>query len=75
MTENSNLHQQLASLKSCLDQVNAEWSIDDHEHLMIFFVQHLPQLMNAERSTIFISDPESETAWAKFGTGIDEKQI
>jgi transcriptional regulator with GAF, ATPase, and Fis domain len=75
MTENSNLHQQLAGLKSCLDQVNAEWSIDDHENLMIFFVQHLPQLMNAERSTIFISDPDSETAWAKFGTGIDEKQI
>ena len=40
-----------------------------------FFISIISKLINAERSSIFISDIEDETVWLEAGTGIERKQI
>lgn len=40
-----------------------------------FFTRIINKLVNSERSSIFISDPENDTVWLEVGTGIERKQI
>lgn len=40
-----------------------------------FFTRVINRLLDGERSSIFISDPENNTAWLEVGTGIERKQI
>lgn len=69
------MHQRLGTLQSRLEQVNSAWTHSDHEKSVMFLVEHIPRLMNAERCSIFIFDPNSDTIWVKYGTGLVEKQI
>ncbi|MEO5377024.1 MAG: sigma-54-dependent Fis family transcriptional regulator [Magnetococcus sp. DMHC-6] len=75
MYQPNDIHQRLLLLKSHLDRVNRAWTPNDYEHLMMFFVDVLPKLMQAQRCSIFIADRESDHVWLKFGTGVQEKQI
>ncbi|MBF0125088.1 MAG: sigma-54-dependent Fis family transcriptional regulator [Magnetococcales bacterium] len=71
------MQKRLIHLQSRLDQVSRAWTAGDHETLMRFFVQILPDLMNAERCSIFVSS-SADTAsgiWLRFGTGVADSQI
>ena len=75
MSKPVEIHQRLVTLKSLLDRVNRAWGNRDYEALMLFFVKIFPTLLQAERCSIFITAPDSENVWLKFGTGMAEKEI
>ncbi len=75
MIKPAEIHQRLVALKSLLDRINRSWSKNDYEDLMRFFVNIFPRLMDAERCSIFLSDPNSDNVWLQFGTGVAEKEI
>ncbi|MBI4205511.1 MAG: GAF domain-containing protein [Betaproteobacteria bacterium] len=43
--------------------------------LLDFYVRTAPRLVNAERCSIFINDPDNRKVWVKTGTGITERGI
>ena len=75
MPRSAEIYKRFGALQSRLEQVNSAWSYKDHENLVLFLVEALPKLMDAERCSIFISDSGSEKIWVKYGTGVVEKQI
>ena len=66
---------QLTFLKNRLVQVTGSWSIDDYRAFITFYSRILPELMAAERCTIFIMEQGSNKIWSIFGTGLKEQQI
>ena len=66
---------QLTFLKNRLVQVSDSWSIDDYRVFITFYSRLLPELMSAERCTIFIKKQDSGKIWSIFGTGLIEEQI
>ncbi|MBF0159705.1 MAG: sigma-54-dependent Fis family transcriptional regulator [Magnetococcales bacterium] len=77
MSEAPSIQKRLASLQLRLDQVSRAWTVGDHETLMRLFVQILPQIMAAERCSIFVASPVDGDGgiWLKFGTGVADSQI
>ncbi|MBF0187324.1 MAG: sigma-54-dependent Fis family transcriptional regulator [Magnetococcales bacterium] len=75
MRDSNVIYDRLVHLKDRLDSVNRAWTGSDHEALMMFFVQVLPEVMRAERCSIFVNDPRSATIWLKYGTGVSERTI
>ena len=43
--------------------------------LLDFYVHITPRLLNAERCSIFIHDPQNQKIWLKTGTGVTERGI
>lgn len=75
MFKTHEIKQRLVMLKTLLDRINRAWTDRDYENLMQFFVGILPTLVQAERCSIFIYSADSNNAWLKFGTGLEEKEI
>ncbi|MEO5366231.1 MAG: sigma-54-dependent Fis family transcriptional regulator [Magnetococcus sp. WYHC-3] len=75
MSEQLAVYKRLNELQVRLDEVNRAWTGVDHEALMSFFVDVMPQIMNAERASIFVNLSNEETIWLKFGTGLQERKI
>ena len=69
------LNQSLKAIKSRLNYASRAWSVDNHERLLRFFVSIVPQLVNAERCTVFTFDPTTGRLLSKIGTFIDEDEI
>lgn len=69
------IYQWLSNLKLRLEQVTRAWTIDDYKELLRFYVDILPQLMNAERCTIFIAELDTNKIWSVYGTGLQGIQI
>lgn len=46
----------------------------EQEHLE-FFTRIINRVVQGERSSIFINDPEKESVWLEVGTGIESRQI
>ena len=67
--------QQLEELSS-RQKVLAE-AIDPKQQttLLDFYVRIAPRLLNAERCSIFIHDPQNKKVWLKTGTGVTERGI
>lgn len=65
----------LVSLRQRLAQVTGAWSADDYKAFITFYSRILPELMRAERCTIFMKEPGSNKIWSIFGTGLEEKRI
>ena len=55
--------------------LNRSWSIRGNKKLLELFVEIIPQVLDAERCSIFINDPATGKVWLQTGTGVDEKQI
>ena len=51
------------------------WDPEERKRLLDFYIRILPQLIGAERCSIFIIDLNGETVWLKAGTGVTERQI
>ncbi|MDJ0872149.1 MAG: sigma 54-interacting transcriptional regulator [Gammaproteobacteria bacterium] len=75
MTASTEVRQRLTGLQARLDAVNRAWTVDNYDSLFGFYVDILPQLMNAERCTIFIVDARTDRIWSKIGTDIQEREI
>ena len=43
--------------------------------LLDFYVRVTPRMLNAERCSVFIHDPENRKLWLKTGTGVTERGI
>lgn len=67
--------QNLATLRQRLVQVTSAWSTEDYKAFITFYSRILPELMRAERCTIFIMEQGSKKIWSIFGTGLDEQRI
>jgi len=65
----------LTILKNRLAQVTGSWSVDDYRTFITFYSRILPELMSADRCTIFIMEKGSNKICSIFGTGLEEKQI
>lgn len=55
--------------------LEADWNVEKDRRLLSFYVKIIPIVLNSERCSIFIHDPETDTVWLKSGTGVTEKQI
>jgi len=55
--------------------LNAEFDATENKALLDFYIKIMPKVLNAERCSIFIYDPESMTIWLKGGTQVKERDI
>ena len=65
----------LALLRQRLAQVTGSWTEEDYKAFITFYSRILPELMSAERCTIFMMEPGSNKIWSIFGTGLEEQSI
>ncbi len=68
------LNQRLSELKNRLDQIQTAWTVNDHEEILEFFVKYIPELICAQRCSIFVADSSSDKIWLKHGTGLGSRQ-
>jgi len=73
--EIANLIVKLDDLKTRQSQLNSCWGKTGNRDFLEFMTELLPMALHAERCSIFISNPEDNSAWIQCGTGISEKQI
>ncbi len=51
------------------------WKKTGNPDLMHFFIDIIPNLLRAERCSIFILDPKSSSVWLHCGTDLEERQV
>ncbi len=73
--QSATVRQRLADLRFRLEQVSRAWTVDDYKSLVRFYVDLLPRIMDAERSTIFVAELGMERIWSLYGTGLDGIKI
>jgi len=73
--EKNLLENKLQALRIKQEKVNRVWRKTGNKELLQFFVDMMPKLLQAERCSIFILDPENENIWLQCGTGLAEKQV
>ena len=66
---------EIDALQRRLDEVSGSWSAEDYRAFVTFYSRILPDMLQAERCTIFIMHPESRKICSIFGTGLAEQQI
>ena len=69
------IRRRLAGLNQRLDQVRHAWTVDDYWALLNFYVEILPDMIPAERCSIFIIEMGSEKICSFIGTGLQRMQI
>lgn len=73
--DNNYLHKKLAGLQSRLIQVAGSWTGEDYRTFVSFYSRILPELMHAERCTIFVMEQGRDKVCSIFGTGLDSETI
>ena len=71
----SNLKLQVADLSSRQQALFDEIDPKRENNLLDFYVRITPRMLNAERCSVFILDPDNRKVWLKAGTGITERGI
>ncbi|MDK1024082.1 MAG: GAF domain-containing protein [Gammaproteobacteria bacterium] len=66
---------QIKTLDEKRQILDADWEATGNHSLLNFHVKIMPQLIDAERCSIFIQDPMQESVWLKAGTGVEEEEI
>ncbi|MBM2830720.1 MAG: hypothetical protein HW411_1510 [Gammaproteobacteria bacterium] len=61
-------------LKQKRKYLDVDWGKEKHP-LLNFYVKIMPVVLNAERCSIFIHDPDKSITWLKAGTGLVERDI
>ncbi len=69
------LEQKLELLRKKQQLMEKAWREAGNRQLIQFFVDIMPEALDAERCSIFILDPVDEKAWLQCGTGLTEKQL
>lgn len=65
----------LGTLKWRLSKVVDAWTIEDYTEFIRFYSSIIPELMEAERCTVFIMELKDRKICSIYGTGLQEKQI
>jgi len=69
------LEKKLESIKSKQEKLDNAWKKTGNKELLQFFIDIMPKVLDVERCSIFILDPEEDMAWLQCGTGLSEKQV
>jgi Nif-specific regulatory protein/two-component system response regulator HydG len=69
------LEKKLESLRKKQDKLEAIWNKTGNRELIQFFIDIMPRVLDVERCSIFILDPEEDTVWLQCGTGLPEKAV
>ena len=68
------LKETIKILKQRREYLDVDWQKEEHP-LLNFYVKIMPVVLNAERCSIFIHDPDKSITWLKVGTGLAERDI
>ena len=68
------LKETIKLLKQRREYLDVDWQKEEHP-LLNFYVKIMPVVLNAERCSIFIHDPNKSITWLKVGTGLAERDI
>ena len=66
------LEKHLSLLRQRLAQVSSSWSVDEYNSLITFYIRLLPKLMQVERCTIFLKEPDTDSLVSMYGTGLEK---
>jgi transcriptional regulator with GAF, ATPase, and Fis domain len=69
------LAKSLSLLQQRLTHVSSSWSIDQYNSLITFYIRLLPKLMQVERCTIFLKEPDTDSLVSMHGTGLEANVI
>lgn len=73
LENSSNIESYLAQLKWKLSRVAGVWSTEDNKKFIRFFSSIIPDLMDAERCTVFVMELKSNKICSIYGTGLEQK--
>jgi hypothetical protein len=65
----------ISRLKTKQKALESSWGKTGNRSLLQFFIDITPDMVNAERCSIFVFNPESDTLWLYCGTDLQERQI
>ena len=71
----NDIKQQIDQLDEKKTFLNAEFDATENKALLDFYIKIMPKVLDAERCSIFIYDPDSMTIWLKGGTKVVERDI
>ncbi len=72
---NSIVIEKISRLKAKQKNIEAKWSKTGNPGLLQFFIDIVPELLNAERCSIFVFNPNADMLWLYCGTDLQEGQI
>ncbi len=67
--------EKISRLRSKQKALEESWSKTGNRSLLQFFIDITPDLVNAERCSIFVFNPDSDMLWLYCGTDVEERQI
>ncbi len=65
----------ITKLKAKQKSIEVSWGKTGNPKLIQFFIDIIPDLVNAERSSVFVFNPDSDSLWLYRGTDVQEGQI
>ncbi len=65
----------ISQLKAKQKTIEGSWGRTGNPKLIEFFVDIIPDLLNAERCSVFVFNPDSDSLWLYRGTDVHEGQI
>ncbi len=65
----------LSLLQQRLAHVSNSWSVDEYNSLITFYIRLIPKLMQVERCTIFLKEPDTDSLVSMYGTGLEANVI
>jgi len=73
--DKSSLENKLEKIRAKQEKLEQSWKQTGNKELLQFFIDIMPRVLNVERCSIFILDPEEDKVWLQCGTGLEEKQV
>jgi len=72
---NAKVTDKISRLRAKEKTLENSWNKTGNRSLLQFFIDIIPELVNAERCSIFVFNTESDTLWLYCGTDLQERQI
>jgi hypothetical protein len=72
---NSSKTIKITKLKEKQKSIEGSWGKTGNPKLIQFFIDIIPDLLNAERCSVFVYNPNSDSLWLYRGTDVQEGQI
>lgn len=69
------LAKKLVELKEKQQLVEQTWEKIGNKGLIDFFIEIIPIMLDSQRASIFVLDPEKNKIWLHSGTGMSEQEI
>jgi Nif-specific regulatory protein/two-component system response regulator HydG len=69
------LEQKLKDIRFRQEKLESAWKKTGNRELLEFFIDIMPRVLDVERCSIFVLDPEDDKVWLQAGTGLKERQV